>query len=56
MVDKRLVNYIKANMVNGASEEQVRKALAEVGWADNLVAEAFETLNKPVEEDLLMPS
>lgn len=53
MSDNRLVNYIKANLANGANEEQVRKALSEVGWADDLVNEAFLSLQKVKEEEFI---
>lgn len=55
MPDNRLVNYIKANLANGANEEQIRKALAEVGWADDLVNEAFLSLQKPKEDFVVLP-
>ncbi len=39
---KELVNYIKKNLNNGYSRDQIEKVLRDAGWSDSNIKDAFE--------------
>ena len=48
MLDKTLLDYIKANLDNGIEKNDIHKALINAGWKVEIVEEAFEQFTKPV--------
>ncbi|HOX29666.1 MAG TPA: hypothetical protein P5080_00475 [Candidatus Paceibacterota bacterium] len=48
MPDQKLLDYINQQLKNGASEEGVKKALADVGWQQSFIDEAFAAIGKKI--------
>ncbi|SRR6056297_4185884 len=53
MANKKLLKYIKVNINNGATEEQIKKALLDAGWNKEDIQEAWVEFNKPDESEEL---
>lgn len=53
MVNKKLLKYIKVNINNGATEQQIRKALLDAGWDKQNIEETWVEFNKPNESEEL---
>ncbi|MBU1204459.1 MAG: hypothetical protein KKE93_00950 [Nanoarchaeota archaeon] len=52
MVDQRVVDYIKENLLRGVSLEQIKRALINVGWPQEEINNAIDFINqgtKPVD-------
>lgn len=48
MIDKRLQNYITANLNNNVPVEKIREALLAAGWQESLVTDALKSHTLPV--------
>lgn len=53
MANKKLLKYIKVNINNGATEQQIKKALLDAGWDKQDIEEAWVEFNKPDESEEL---
>jgi hypothetical protein len=47
MQNQELFNYIKENLAKGHNKEEIRKALLNIGWAENDINEAFNSMSAP---------
>jgi len=45
MVDRHLVDYIKAQLGSGYSQDAITKVLRQQGWSDSEIHEGFQTVN-----------
>ncbi len=46
MVDQRVIDYIKTNLLNGFPLEQIKQALINVGWQQEEIDSAIDSVNQ----------
>ncbi len=50
MSSQEILNYIKENLANGYSKEDIKNALMSAGWESSQIDEAFSSFDKPQKE------